>query len=652
MRTTNIAPRIALLALTVIGTPFVGGSLARAQEAGESAQVEEVVVQATRSGRKVEDETIRVEVLNKEEVEEKLLMRPGNIGMMVAETGGVRVQVTSPALGSSDIRMQGMSGRYTQLLSDGLPLYGGQTSAIGLLQIPPTDLGQVEIIKGAASALYGPSALGGVINLISRRPAPEAEGELTLNATTHNGQDVTAYGSAPASEDWRYSVVGGLHRQTRVDLDGDGWADIPGYERWTLRPRLFWTGKNGGKALITIGAMGETRTGGTLPGSTTPDGQPFPQDQDTRRLDAGLVSEFPLEGIGTLHLRGSAMTQTNNQRFGSVIQDDRHETVFSEGSFSGKSGGTSWLGGVAFQADTFRSKNYPSFDYSYTTPALFGQIEHDLRKGLTLAGSGRLDVHSRYGSHFSPRLSLLYKPGPWTIRASVGSGFFAPTPFVEKIEAAGLSRLEPLGGLRAETAQTASLDGGYKAGPLEVSLTLFASNIDHAVQVQDVGPDRVRLINAAGATRNQGAEFRLRYRWNDLSLTGSYVYVDATEPDPQATGRRAVPLTPRNSAGVVGAWEKEGKGKIGLEAYYTGVQSLDENPYRSESRPYWELGALVEHQFGKYMVFLNVEDLLDVRQTHYDRLVLPRRAPDGEWTVDVWAPMEGRVANLGVRVKF
>lgn len=652
MRTTNIAPRIAVLALTVIGTPFVGGSLARAQEAGESAQVEEVVVQATRSGRKVEDETIRVEVLNKEEVEEKLLMRPGNIGMMVAETGGVRVQVTSPALGSSDIRMQGMSGRYTQLLADGLPLYGGQTSAIGLLQIPPTDLGQVEIIKGAASALYGPSALGGVINLISRRPAPEAEGELTLNATTHNGQDVTAYGSAPASEDWRYSVVGGLHRQTRVDLDGDGWADIPGYERWTLRPRLFWTGKNGGKALITIGAMGETRTGGTLPGSTTPDGQPFPQDQDTRRLDAGLVSEFPLEGIGTLHLRGSAMTQTNNQRFGSVIQDDRHETVFSEGSFSGKSGGTSWLGGVAFQADTFRSKNYPSFDYSYTTPALFGQIEHDLRKGLTLAGSGRLDVHSRYGSHFSPRLSLLYKPGPWTIRASVGSGFFAPTPFVEKIEAAGLSRLEPLGGLRAETAQTASLDGGYTAGPLDVSLTLFASDIDHAVQVQDVGPDRVRLINAAGATRNQGAEFRLRYRWNDLSLTGSYVYVDATEPDPQATGRRAVPLTPRNSAGVVGAWEKEGKGKIGLEAYYTGVQSLDENPYRSESRSYWELGALVEHQFGKYMVFLNVEDLLDVRQTHYDRLVLPRRAPDGEWTVDVWAPTEGRVANLGVRVKF
>lgn len=91
--------------------------------------------------------------------------------MMLAETGGVRVQTTSPALGSANMRLQGMDGRYTQLLADGLPLYGNQASSLGLLQIPPTDLGQVEVIKGSASSLYGGSALGGVINLVSRRPA-------------------------------------------------------------------------------------------------------------------------------------------------------------------------------------------------------------------------------------------------------------------------------------------------------------------------------------------------------------------------------------------------------------------------------------------------------------------------------------------------
>src|SRR5688572_22130439 len=136
------------------------GQVAHHAEPGhESTEIEEVVVQATRSRRRVEDEAIRVEVLNQEEIEEKLLMRPGNISMMLAETGGLRVQVTSPSLGSANIRVQGMRGRYTQLLADGLPLYGGQASSLGLLQIPPSDLGQVEVIKGAASALYGGQAL-------------------------------------------------------------------------------------------------------------------------------------------------------------------------------------------------------------------------------------------------------------------------------------------------------------------------------------------------------------------------------------------------------------------------------------------------------------------------------------------------------------
>src|SRR6056297_663024 len=127
-------------------------------------------------------------------------MRPGNISMLVAETGGVRVQTTSPALGSANIRLQGLYGRYTQLLADGLPLYGGQASSIGLLQIPPTDLQQVEVIKGSATSLYGASALGGVINLVSRRPGDEPESEVLFNLTSRDGQDLTAYTASQVSD--------------------------------------------------------------------------------------------------------------------------------------------------------------------------------------------------------------------------------------------------------------------------------------------------------------------------------------------------------------------------------------------------------------------------------------------------------------------
>jgi len=305
---------------------------------------EDIIVQGTRARRRVQDEPIRVEVITREEIEEKLLMRPGNIGMLVNETPGVRVQVTSPALGAANIRIQGMEGRYTQLLADGLPLYGGQASSLGLLQIPPTDLGQVEVIKGAASALYGPSALGGVINLISRRPGDALEGEMLANATTRNGQDLTLYLSTPLGQGWSGSVTGGAHRQSSRDLDDDGWIDMPFYTRLTLRPRLFWEGGNGASAFLTLGAMTEERVGGTLPERAAPDGQPFQQAQDTERFDAGLVAELPVSSAVTLNLRASGMTQDHRHVFGPVVEDDRHATAFGEASLVGRAGGRDRLG--------------------------------------------------------------------------------------------------------------------------------------------------------------------------------------------------------------------------------------------------------------------------------------------------------------------
>jgi iron complex outermembrane receptor protein len=545
-----------------------------------------------------------------------------------------------------------MEGRYTQLLADGLPLYGGQASSLGILQIPPTDLGQVEVIKGAASALYGPSALGGVINLVSRRPGERFEGEVLANATTRNGQDLTAYLASPIGGGWSASVTGGAHRQSIQDLDRDGWADIPSYERFTARPRLFWQGANGAAAFITIGAMTEDREGGTLPGRTTPDGRPFPQAQSTDRIDAGLVGELPVEGLGTLHLRASGVTQDHRHVFGDVIEDDRHSTLFGEASLAGRSDDTSWVAGAAFQTDRFRSDTFPVFNYTYEVPAVFAQVEQDLRADLTVAASARLDFHSRYGTQLSPRLSALYRPGPWTIRASLGRGFYAPTPFVEEIEAAGLSRLEPLSGLQAETAETASIDVGYARGPLEANVTLFASNIDSATRLETAAADRVRLVNVDGQTRIRGSELLLRYRWDAFTVTGSYVLVDSTEPAEAGPGRRAVPLTPRHTAGAVAMWEKHGKGRIGVEAYYTGRQSLEDNPYRSKSQPYLHLGVLGEIVLGKVSLFANAENILGVRQTRYDPLLLPQRRPSGQWTVDVWAPTEGFILNGGLRLRF
>ena len=617
-----------------------------------AGEIEEIVVQATRSRRRVQDEAIRVEVLSQEEIEEKLLMRPGNISMMLNETGGLRVQVTSPALGSANVRIYGLRGRYTQLLADGLPLYGGQASSLGLLQVPPSDLGQVEIIKGSASALYGGQSLGGVINLVSRRPGDETTGEVILNATTRDAQDVSVYSEGALGDGWSGSLLANYNRQTAQDLDGDDWIDMAGYRRISARPRLYYEGRDGLTAYLTAGAMTEDRRGGTEGGGVVPDGAPFQQNQDTRRYDAGLVIERPVGDWGIAQLRASGTRQDHDHRFGSLLEIDRHETTLVEASLAGDSASRSWVAGIAYQSDAYDSETFPVFDYNYDAPAIFAQLDQDLAAGLSLTASIRWDDHSEYGGQFSPRVSLLYRPGPWTIRGSWGKGFYAPTPFVEETEAAGLSRLEPLSGLGAETAETLSLDISYAAGVLETGLTFFGSDVNDAVRLQSVAADRVQLVNQGGTTSTRGIEAMLRWRDGPYVVTASYLYLDTEEPRVSSPGSRPVPLTPGHSAGLVAMWEQHDRGRVGLEIYYTGEQSLADNPYRTESEPYLHIGLLGEVVLGRYRLFLNFENLLDVRQTREDPLVRPSRAPSGLWTVDAWGPLEGFIANAGIRIRF
>ena len=127
---------VSILPIAAYADPADSGNHTLEDHDDEDKTLETIIVEATRSGRAVNDQPMRVEVIGREEIEEKAAMRPGNIATLVAETGGVRVQTTSPALGAANIRLQGLYGRYTQLLSDGLPLYGGQATSIGLLQIP------------------------------------------------------------------------------------------------------------------------------------------------------------------------------------------------------------------------------------------------------------------------------------------------------------------------------------------------------------------------------------------------------------------------------------------------------------------------------------------------------------------------------------
>jgi outer membrane receptor for ferrienterochelin and colicins len=614
-----------------------------------TVEEEVTVIATTRTDARLEDSPMRVEVLSRDEIEEKMLMTPGDIVMMLNEMGGMRVQATSPSLGAASVRIQGMRGRYTRFLSDGLPLFGEQVGALGLLQIPPMDLGQVEVIKGVASSLYGAGAMGGVVNLISRRPGKEPLREVLINRSTRGGTDAVAFLSSPLSQQWSTTVLASGHWQERTDVDDDTWADLPGYARGVFRPRLFWDGSNGSTLFATTGFTVEHRQGGSMPGTTLPAaGVAYREALDTVRLDAGAVGQRLFRGRYVLTARAAVAQQRHEHQFGEVLERDRHDTAFGEVAVRGRSGGQTWVAGAAIEHDAYRPTDLPRFEHSFTVPGIFIQDDVEVSRWLSISASGRLDHHSEYGTFFSPRIAALLRSGGWHGRVSVGSGFFGPSALTEETEAAGLTRLSIPIALRAEEGRSASFDVTRTHGPAALTLTLFGSRVDHPIDV-----DRSKgllLSNLADASTNVGVELLGTLRHAPFSLTTSYTFVRSRESE--AGVRVNASLTPRHSAGLVGMWEREDVGRIGVEWYYTGVQRLEENPFRDDSESYVVVGLLAERQFGRVRLFVNGENLTGIRQSRWDPLIRPERAGDGRWTVDAWAPLEGRNVNGGIRVRF
>ena len=260
--------------------------------------------------------------------------------------------------------------------------------------------------------------------------------------------------------------------------------------------------------------------------------------------------------------------------------------------------------------------------------------------------SGRLDRHGAYGWFVSPRVSALLRSGDWSTRLSTGSGFFGPTPLTEETEAAGLTRLSVDGPLRAERGRSVSIDLTRALGPTAWTATLFRSRIADPVHV-----DRSTYVlrNLDHPTTNTGLELLGTFRRPPFALTASYTYVRARQRVGAAAGD--VAQTPRHSAGFVAMAENK-DGRIGFELYHTGRQRLEANPYRAAGEPYTLAGLLVERRVGRFRLFVNLENLTNVRQQAWDPVLRPDRATDGRWTVDAWAPLDGRVINGGLRMQF
>jgi outer membrane receptor for ferrienterochelin and colicins len=606
-----------------------------------TARVE--VVETTRTRRPIDDQAVLVDMIGREAIERNMLGNPGDVSTLFNWMSGLRTQSTSTALGTTTVLIHGLPGRYTRLLADGVPVFGDRPGGHALLRIPPMDLDRVEIIKGPMSALYGADALAGTINFLSRAPGTESSGELLFSQSSERRTDGAFWLSTPAtssspSRKWSTTFLADFHRQEERDVDDDGWSDLPGYRRGTVRPRVFWDNKHGRTIVGVATATIEKRNGGS----------DFAREAlETKTADGTMSGQMILDNGKILAGAGTLFVQSRTRDFGNVRERDRLQTATIDLTLRRPSDRHTWLAGMSIEWYAVRSLDALPSTYVSTRGGLVFQDDFVVAPWLVVSGSARLDHHNLYNIKLSPRGSVLMRTGRWSARFSAAQGYFTPRHYNEETDAAGLTRLTVdsanVTELHVETARSASADVTYKASHGALTLSLFRTKIDDPAQI-----DRATytLRTETEPIVSRGAEISGTVRRAGFSVTGNYLYLHARE-----RGDRDLARTPRHSAGFVAAVEG-GRGRVGVEVLYTGTQRLDANPYRTRSEAYTVAGLLGEVRFGRARLFVNADNLTDVRQTNWDPIAQLSRHFDGRWTVDAWAPLAGRVINAGLRVAF
>lgn len=612
---------------------------------------EEVEITATRISRAIANIPTRIEVISGEELMEKSNMKPGDIRMVLNESTGIQAQQTSATSFNSGIRIQGLDGRYTQMLRDGYPLYSGFSGGLSLLQIAPLDLKQVEVIKGSSSTLYGGGAIAGLINLVSRTPGQERELNFLTNVTSARGLDLSGFYSERYGK-MGLTVFGSRNSGAAYDPAGIGLTAIPKFERYTINPRVFIYGRN---TTVDMGLsyITEDRIGGDI-GYIRNGGNGFYERNNTDRVTMQFGIAHRLNERSSLHFKNSYSRFDRSVIIPDYQFDALQQSSFSELTWDRKGGKSDWVIGANFLMDDLRENRKsadPQRDYRYATIGVFVQNTWSVSEQFVLEAGLRGDYINEYGFEALPRLSVMYKINRrLTTRLGGGFGYKSPTIFTEEAERRQFRRILPvdINNARNERSVGGNWDINYRTTIGEVGVSLnhlfFYTRLNRPIVLINTGNNNMQFENSNGYMDTKGMETNLRLTYGDFKLFVGYTYTDAHT---HFGDKQWLPLTARHRLNNVLMYELEEKLKIGLEAYYYSRQQLSDGSF---GQSYWIAGLMAEKFWEKISVFLNFENFTDTRQTRFGPIYTG--SVGNPVFGDIYAPLDGFVINGGVKIRL
>ena len=622
-----------------------------------SEELDEVVISSTRSTRSIQNIPTRIEFIGSEELGEKGNMKPGDIRMLLAESTGIHVQTTSPTSANASIRIQGLDGRYTQILKDGFPIFSGASSGLGLLQIPPLDLKQVEVIKGSTSTLYGGGAIAGLVNLISKTPTEERDLRFHLNGTSGGGLDINGFYGQKFKKIGT-TIFASHNRNGAYDPAKIGFSAIPKFERFVLNPKLFVYFNDKTKMNFGVNTTIENRLGGDMlyiKGKGDNTNQYF-EENKTQRYSTQFVFDHLINEKSSFQIKNSVSYFNRNTTIPSYQFEGTQTASFTEANYTNSTEKSEWVAGVNIWTDNFKEKQITAFplrDYSQNTFGAFVQNSFKATDWLQLEAGLRTDYVIDYGAVFLPRVSALFKiANGLTSRIGGGFGYKSPTIFTEESERLQYQNVMPIDDKtnKLEKSYGANADINYRTyigedWSFSINQLFFYTYLDNPLLLENPSANLYQFVNSPGYIHTKGTETNIKIGYDDLKLFLGYTYTDARLNQNGTTVES--PLTPKHRINSILMYEIEDKWKVGLEAYYFSPQKLNNG---TTGEGYFITGFMAEKIWERFSLYINFENFLDTRQTRFGSIYT------GTITnpvfKDIYAPLDGFVINGGIKFKL
>jgi outer membrane receptor for ferrienterochelin and colicins len=555
----------------------------------------------------------------------------------LTNVNGVRPQLNCNVCNTGDIHINGLEGPYTMILIDGMPIVSGLSTVYGLTGIPSSLIDRVEIVKGPASTLYGSEAVGGLINVITKRPGTAAKASVDQFATSW-GEFNTDIGLKYNLGKKAQSLMGinYFNYQNPIDNNDDGFTDITLQHRISIFNKVSFDRRD--NRLFTVGGRlnYEDRWGGDK--NWTPEFRGgdslYAESIYTKRWE--LIGAYQLPVKENIIFRFSANGHGQNSYYGNTSYMANQKIGFGQLTWNKVVRSHDVLMGAALRytwyndntpatASANGNSDQPSISW---LPGFFIQDEITISTQSKLLLGARYDYNSAHGSIFTPRAN--YK---WTspnknnvLRVGIGNGYRVANVFTEDHAAlTGARQVVFLEDLQPETSWNGNINFVKKivtsAGFMGIDATAFYTYFDNKI-IPDYATNVNQIIydNLNGYAISEGVSVNLDFNFtNGLKIIAGGTVMNVFSVEDDANGK-SVKLRQLLTENYTAVWSISYPITKHLTVDYTGnlygpmklplLSDLD--PRRAES-PLWSIQniQLTQHLNDKWSIYGGVKNLLN-----------------------------------------